>query len=95
MDPARQLKESIKAVVAFQPMSRIRRLSAPHVVVFAIIAFVADAGAGGGSGRRMRPKREKYVSWESAVGIVSTCKKLIGKGKKKSNYDVGEDKVCD
>ena len=37
---------------------------------------------GGGSGRRMRPKREKDVSWEPVVGIVSTCEKLIGNGKK-------------
>ena len=81
-DPARQLKESIKAVVTLKPMSRIRRVSVPHVVVFAI-ALVADAGGGGGSGRRMRPKREKYVSWESVVGIVSPCEKLIGNGKEK------------
>ena len=54
----------------------------PHVVVFAN-ALVADAPGGGGSGRRMRPKRGKYVSWEPVVGIVSTCEKLIGNGKEK------------
>ena len=46
------------------------------------IAFVVDAGGGGGSGRRMRPKREKDVSWEPVVCILLTCKKLIGNGKK-------------
>ena len=81
-DPVWQLKESIKAVVTFKPMSRILRVSVPHAVVFAI-AFVAYAGGGGGSGRRMRPTREKYVSWEPVVGIVSTCEKLIGNGSKK------------
>ena len=80
-DPVWQLKESIKAVVTFKPMCRILRVSVPHAVVFAI-AFVAYAG-GGGCGRRMRPTREKYVSWEPVVGIASTCEKLIGNGSKK------------
>ena len=63
-------------------MSQFQRVSVPHVVVFAS-ALVADAGGGGGgSGRRMRPKRGKYVSWGPMVGIVSTRKKLIGNGKK-------------
>ena len=42
------------------------------------------AACGGGFGRRKskRPKRGKDVSWEPVVGIVSTCEKLIGNGKK-------------